>query len=90
LTNNHINYYDLGFRLIRKYWGQGIATETAMAVLDYAFTRLKVEEVFAAADCKNIGSNKTLQKIGLNLIETFYDEDIECNWYKIESIAKSS
>ena len=83
-TNNHINYYDLGYRLIRKYWGQGIATETAIAALDYAFTILKVEEVFAAASCKNIGSNKILQKIGLNLIETFYFEDIECNWYKID------
>lgn len=83
-TNNHINFYDLGYRLIRKYWGQGIATETAIAALDYAFTILKVEEVFAAASCKNIGSNKILQKIGLNLIETFYFEDIECNWYKID------
>ncbi|MDD3687978.1 MAG: GNAT family N-acetyltransferase, partial [Bacteroidales bacterium] len=48
LTNNHKNYYYLGYRLIRKYWGQGIATETAMVSLDYAFTILKVKEVFAA------------------------------------------
>lgn len=27
LTNNHKNYYDLGYRLIKEYWGQGIATE---------------------------------------------------------------
>lgn len=84
LTNNHINYYDLGYRIIRKYWGQGIATETAIAALDYAFTTLNVEEVFAAANCKNIGSNKILQKIGLSIIETFCYEDIECYWYKID------
>jgi RimJ/RimL family protein N-acetyltransferase len=84
LINNHKNYYDLGYRLIRKYWGQGIATETAIASLDYAFDILKVEEVYAAASCQNIGSNKILQKVGLSLIEIFYYEDIECNWYKID------
>lgn len=84
LINNHKNYYDLGYRLMRKYWGQGIATETAIASLDYAFNTQKVEEVYAAASCQNIGSNKILQKVGLSLIETFYYEDIECNWYKID------
>lgn len=84
LTNNHQNYYDLGYRLKRKYWGQGIATETAIISLDYAFNIRKVEEVFAAANCENVGSNKILQKIGLNLTETFYYDDMECNWYKID------
>jgi RimJ/RimL family protein N-acetyltransferase len=83
LTNKHQNYYDLGYRLIRKYWRQGIATETAMIALDYAFNVLKVEAVYAAASCENIGSNKILQRIGLNFIETFFYKDIECNWYKL-------
>ena len=30
ITNNHINYYDLGYRLMKRYWGQGYATEAAM------------------------------------------------------------
>ena len=84
LTNNHQNYYDLGYRILRKYWGQGIATETAIISLDYAFTVLKLEEVFAAASCENIASNKILQKIGLNSMGTFYYEEIECKWYKID------
>lgn len=32
-TNNHINYYDRGYPLRRKYWRQGIATECAIASL---------------------------------------------------------
>jgi RimJ/RimL family protein N-acetyltransferase len=84
LTNGRKNYYDLGYRLRRKYWGQGIATETTIASLDYAFNKLKVNEVYAAASCENIASNKILQKVGLSLIETFYYEDIKCNWYKID------
>src|SRR6476660_5829932 len=30
-TNKHKNYYDLGYRLRKKFWGKGIATETAIA-----------------------------------------------------------
>lgn len=84
LTNNHKNYYDLGYRLIKKYWGQGIATETAIASLDFAFEQLNAEEVYAIADCENVGSNKILKKVGLNFIERFELEGIEHNWYKID------
>lgn len=84
LTNNHKNYYDLGYRVIKKYWGQGIATETAIASLNYAFDKLNADEVYAIADCKNVSSNKILTKVGLNFIEKFDLDEIEHNWYKIE------
>lgn len=83
LTNNHQNFHDIGYRLIKKYWGQGIATETAIPALAYAFNKLQLKEVYASAHIDNVGSNKILQKIGLRFIETFYYEDIPCNWYKI-------
>lgn len=83
LTNNHKNYYDLGYRLIKKYWGQGIATETATASLKYAFEQLKADEVYAMADCENRSSNKILEKVGLNFIEKFDLDGTEHNWYKI-------
>lgn len=84
LTNNHKNYYDLGYRLLRKYWGKGIATETAIASLNYAFEQLKANEVYAMADCGNEGSNKILKKVGLNFIEKFDLDGISHNWYKID------
>ena len=61
--NNHKNFYDLGYRLIRKYWGQGIATETAFASLEYAFGKLNADKVFARADSENIRSHKVLKKV---------------------------
>jgi RimJ/RimL family protein N-acetyltransferase len=84
LTNNNKNYYDLGYRLIKKYWGQGIATETAIASLGYAFDKLNANEVYAMADCENESSNKILRKVGLNYIEKFDLDGIEHNWYKID------
>ena len=81
--NHHKNYYDLGYRLIKKYWGQGIATESAFASLGYAFDKLDAKEVYAMADCGNNGSNNILKKVGLNFIETFDLNGIKHNWYKI-------
>lgn len=84
LTNNHKNYYDLGYRLIKKHWGQGIATEAAIASLNYAFDKLNTDKVYAVANSENNGSNKILSKVGLNFIEKFDLEGIEHNWYEIE------
>jgi RimJ/RimL family protein N-acetyltransferase len=81
--NNHVHYYDLGYRLIKKHWGKGIATESAQAALIYAFEQLNAQAVYAMADCENIGSNHVLQKVGLHFVETFDFEGIVHNWYKI-------
>ena len=86
LTNNHINYYDLGYRLIREYWGRGFATEAAKASLNYGFEKLNLSEIYALADYENIKSNHILTKIGLRFIETFDLNGIKHNWYKIEQI----
>lgn len=83
-TNGHQNYYDLGYRLIRRYWGQGIATESAIASLDYGFQKLHINEVYGAASCENKASNKVLLKTGLRFVASFQFEGIDCNWYKIE------
>lgn len=83
-TNNHKNYYDLGYRLIKKYWGRGIATESALASLEYAFDKLDLKEIYAIANFENIGSNHILKKVGLKFIETFDLNGIKHNWYKIE------
>lgn len=76
-------YYDLGYRLIQKHWGKGIATETAIASLNYGFEKLDLKEICACADVNNLGSNKILSKIGLKFIETFIFEDTPVNWYKL-------
>lgn len=83
LTNNHINYYDLGYRLIRKYWGKGIATEAALASLAYGFASLGAPEIYAMAHYQNKGSNKVLRKVGLKFIEPFDYNGTTHNWYAI-------
>jgi [ribosomal protein S5]-alanine N-acetyltransferase len=83
-VNQHVNHLDLGYRLIKRYWGKGIATETAIASLAYAFDKLHAQEVYAMANVENKASNAVLQKVGLKFVETFYLEEMKKNWYKIE------
>lgn len=84
-VNNQVNYIDLGYRIIRKYWGRGIATEAATASLKYAFETMKVPQVIAIADVDNIGSNKIIKKLGFVFEESFnYDGAIH-NWYRLKN-----
>jgi len=39
--------FELGFHLRREFWGQGIASEAARAVIGYGFERLGAESLFA-------------------------------------------
>jgi ribosomal-protein-alanine N-acetyltransferase len=76
-------YYDIGYRLNKKYWGQGIASETAALALAYGYRTLKLDEIFGVDHIKNIASNKILQKIGLQWKDRFILDGMECNWYRI-------
>ena len=77
------NYYDLGYRFRKEYWGKGIATETSIASLKHGFDTLNLTEIFAAAEVAHIASNKVLKKVGLNQIEVFEFDDTPHNWYRI-------
>lgn len=59
------SYYDLGYRLLRRHWGKGYATESARASLDYGFRDLHVREVFGMAHVENMASNRVLEKVGM-------------------------
>ncbi|MCB0795601.1 MAG: GNAT family N-acetyltransferase [Flavobacteriales bacterium] len=77
-------YYDLGYRLIRKYWGQGYATESARASLRHGFEVLGYPEICAAAEADNLASNRILRKIGMKQGEPFTFEGKVCNWYALK------
>ncbi len=81
--NNHIDFYDLGYRLRKKFWRQGFATESAFASIDYAFSKLGATEIYGMADIDNTGSNKILKNVGLRFVETFDNEEVKYNWYKL-------
>jgi RimJ/RimL family protein N-acetyltransferase len=56
--------HELGYWLGRPYWGQGLATEAARAVIDLLFTSTSVEELHASAHVMNQASRRVLEKCG--------------------------
>lgn len=81
--NGNVDYYDLGYRLKRKFWGLGIGKECAYESLKYGFEKMDLKEIFAAAHIQNQASNKILEGLGLKYLETFKYERAFHNWYRI-------
>lgn len=65
---------DLGYRYIRKYWGNGYATEAAKAVLAYGIAQ-KLPNIVGRASIHNQASVKVLDKIGLVYQGTYTDPE---------------
>ena len=83
--NRFTNFYDIGYRLIKKYWGMGYATESSVAALQYGFNNLKLDTIYGITEINNEGSHQVLLKIGLQYIENFYyeKENLTLRWYNI-------
>jgi RimJ/RimL family protein N-acetyltransferase len=88
--NDKRNFYDLGYRLIRRYWGKGYALEASKASITYGFGEMKLAEIIGVAERKNIASVKILERVGMKLIETFYEDDIELLWFSIRSEGRNA
>jgi RimJ/RimL family protein N-acetyltransferase len=68
---------ELGYRLFPAFWGRGLATEGACALIASAFERLHLDRVVATTMADNTGSWRVLEKCGLRRISTFYYPDAD-------------
>lgn len=64
-TNAAAGESEIGYWLGRDYWGRGLMSEAAGAVIDFAFNQIGTEAVCASTSLDNKASQKVLQKIGL-------------------------
>ncbi len=83
--NNHVHHYDVGYRLIQRYWGKGYATEAAKASLDYGFQGLRLDKIYATAMPANIASLTILKKIGLRHVHDFVDKGMALCWLEADN-----
>jgi RimJ/RimL family protein N-acetyltransferase len=56
---------ELGYTLARDVWGRGYATELGRALIEYAFTELRVPRVVAQVEPANTASRHVLAKLGM-------------------------
>jgi RimJ/RimL family protein N-acetyltransferase len=56
---------EIGFLLNRRYWGNGLATEAARAIVEWVLSIPSVRRVWATCDIENLASARVLEKAGL-------------------------
>jgi RimJ/RimL family protein N-acetyltransferase len=63
---------ELGYRLLRRYWRQGLASEGARELLRHGFADLGLTRVFAETMAVNTASRATMASVGLRHVRTFH------------------
>ena len=56
---------EVGWRLAREHWGQGYATEAALAWLRIAFEQCRAARVISVTDAPNVRSIAVMHRIGM-------------------------
>lgn len=65
---------DLGYRIMRRYWRQGLATEASHALLRHAFATVGVRRVIAQTMAVNAASRGVMASAGLSYVRTYFPD----------------
>jgi len=68
---------EIGWRLDKKYWKMGLATEGALRCLKFASEILGLEEIYSLTSKINIPSERVMQKIGMKYNREFIHPSID-------------
>lgn len=83
--NANTNEVDLGFRILRKHWSQGYATEAALASINYAFNTLGLPGLIGRAMNENKVSIHLLKKLGMEFEKTFTENGKTWSQFKLKA-----
>lgn len=74
---------EVGYGMIKKFWGMGIGYECARAWLDYGFNTVGLERIVAVAAPENTGSWRIMEKCGMRYEKTETHYGMQCVFYAI-------
>ena len=81
---NDLKAVDLGYRLLTEYWGQGFATEAALASVAFGFDTLQLDQIIALTLPQNVGSIRVLEKVGMRSLGTIEYDGLHPLHYAID------
>lgn len=67
LTIDGRDEVEVAYTIARAYWGRGLGTEVAAAILRYGFETLGLKRLICLIDPQNTASQKVAEKIGMRL-----------------------
>jgi RimJ/RimL family protein N-acetyltransferase len=65
---------ELGYRLLRRHWRKGLASEGARELIRHGFEDLGLTRIFAETMAVNAASRATMAAIGMRYVRTFHME----------------
>jgi len=68
--------YELGYNIMKKYWGQGIATEAAQKIIDFGKNKLRQTKFYCCHAKDNLASGKVMTKVGFQ----YQQDGIYSSW----------
>ena len=70
-----IHKISVGYRLLERYWGKGIAQEALGMMIDYLYDETDIEIITASTMVENQASANVLKKNGFQMVVHAVDED---------------
>ena len=65
--------YELGYRLARRHWRRGLATEGTLEVIHEVFSARGAKRVWAETMVVNTRSRRVMERCGLKYVRTFHE-----------------
>jgi RimJ/RimL family protein N-acetyltransferase len=63
---------ELGYRLLRRHWRQGFASEASRVLLRHAFDTVGQRKVIAQTMAVNAGSRGVMSAVGMRHVRTYF------------------
>lgn len=74
----------LGYALLKEYWGKGFATELTREGIKYVFSKTNLNEVYGITQIENAESQKVLLKSGFTHYKNYKEEEKQMISYIIK------
>jgi ribosomal-protein-alanine N-acetyltransferase len=82
-----MNETEVAFLLSKDHWGQGLATEAALASVQHGFETLGLARIVGIVHVENGASRRVLKKLGMSLLDQTTLWGMECYRYSVARVS---
>jgi ribosomal-protein-alanine N-acetyltransferase len=75
--------WQLGYALLKNYWGKGLATELMRKGTQYVFEKMGWKEVYGLTEAAHVRSQNVLRKSGFRLYKTYLEGEKEIYCFRL-------
>ena len=73
---------EVGYLIMKKYWGKGYATRIVKALLSWANENILKDKIIAFTPVDHAASEKVMQKVGMSYVKKGVMKGVECVIYE--------